>query len=252
MSSEARQLLIGIHPVSSALQASPQSVTGLWIAAECRNSRVAELEKTARAAAVTVERHPRHDLDRACDQQRHQDVIAWFRPDNIHGEADVPALLEAVEGPPLVLVLDGIQDPHNLGACLRSADAAGVNFVVLPRDRASGITPVVRRAAAGAAETLGLVMVPNLARVLRQLKDAGIWLVGTSDRGDESLYRMDLNGPLALVMGAEGKGLRRLTASHCDHLVSIPMSGSVDSLNVSVATAVCLFEAVRQRDTGRP
>ena len=148
---------------------------------------------------------------------------------------------------PFLLVLDNVQDPHNLGACLRAADGAGVQAVIIPKDRSVHLTPVVRTVACGAAEHIPLVEVTNLARVLEQLKKAGIWLVGTADRAPEFIYQLDLTGPLALVMGSEGKGLRRLTAEKCDFLASIPMLGAVESLNVSVATGVCLYEAVRQR-----
>lgn len=247
MSGPDGQLLTGIHPVAAAVATAPERLRALWVAAECRNPRVRDLERAARAAGVAIERHPRAVLDRHGAGVRHQDVIAWSAAGKAYGESDLPGLLDAIDGAPLLLVLDGVQDPHNLGACLRSADAAGVHFVILPRDRAAGMTPVVRRAAAGAAETLKLVTVTNLARVLRQLKTAGIWLVGTAERAEQSLYATDLRGPLALVMGGEGQGLRRLTAESCDHLVSIPMTGSVASLNVSVAAAICLFEAVRQR-----
>ena len=164
------------------------------------------------------------------------------------GEAEQSdLLLDAIDGPPLVLVLDGIQDPHNLGACLRSADAAGVGLVILPKDRSAGLTPAARRAAAGAAEMLPIVFVTNLARVLKRLKDRGVWLAGTSNQAEQSLYDADLSGPLALVVGSEGRGMRRLTEELCDYRISIPMQGSVGSLNVSVATAVCLFEIVRRR-----
>jgi 23S rRNA (guanosine2251-2'-O)-methyltransferase len=152
----------------------------------------------------------------------------------------------------LILVLDGVQDPHNLSACLRTADAAGVHLVVICKDRSAGITPVVRRAASGAAETLTVIQATNLARVLRHLKERGIWLAGTSDKVSESLYSTDLTGPLALVMGSEGSGLRRLTSELCDYLVSIPMSGQVESLNVSVATGICLYEINRQRNITHP
>jgi len=162
-------------------------------------------------------------------------------------EDDLFALLEHLHEPPFLLVLDGVQDPHNLGACLRSADAAGAHAVIAAKDRAVGLTDTVRRVACGAAEHIPFVVVTNLARTLTHLKEAGLWLVGTVDDARESLYDIDLTGPLALVMGAEGKGLRRLTHERCDFLVRIPMSGSVECLNVSVATGVCLFEAVRQR-----
>jgi 23S rRNA (guanosine2251-2'-O)-methyltransferase len=162
-------------------------------------------------------------------------------------EEDLFQILDDLQGDPFLLIMDGVQDPHNLGACLRSAEAAGVHAVIIPRDRAVGMTDVVRLAAAGAAERIPLIQVTNLARTMKALKDAGIWLVGAADQADGLVYDVDLAGPLALVMGAEGKGLRRLTTEHCDFLVRIPMHGKVGCLNVSVATGVCLFEAVRQR-----
>jgi 23S rRNA (guanosine2251-2'-O)-methyltransferase len=162
-------------------------------------------------------------------------------------EDDLFNLLESLYEPPFLLVLDGVQDPHNLGACLRSADAAGIHAIIAPKDRAVALTETVRKVACGAVEQLPFVTVTNLARTLNGLKEAGLWLVGTADNARETLYDVDLTGPLALVMGAEGKGLRRLTRECCDFLVHIPMAGSVECLNVSVATGVCLFEAVRQR-----
>lgn len=164
----------------------------------------------------------------------------------IHEESDLPALLEGHPNP-LVLILDCIQDPHNLGACLRTADAAGVTLVVMPRDKSSPITDTVRRVACGAAETVPIARVTNLARAMDKLKDLGVWLVGTADEANQFLFQIDLKGPIGIVMGAEGEGMRRLTGEKCDHLVKIPMGGSVECLNVSVATGVCLFEAVRQR-----
>jgi 23S rRNA (guanosine2251-2'-O)-methyltransferase len=163
------------------------------------------------------------------------------------GEGALDELLDRATTPPLLLVLDAVQDPHNLGACLRTADATGVSAVIVPRDRAAGLSPVVRKVASGAAETVPLIQVVNLARTLRWLKERSIWIVGTDDEAEKSLYQTDLKGPLALVLGAEGTGLRRLTRDHCDALVSIPMRGVVESLNVSVAAGVVLFEAIRQR-----
>ncbi len=169
----------------------------------------------------------------------------------VRDEAFLFSLIEKTTAPPFLLILDNVQDPHNLGACLRSADGAGVQAVIIPKDRSVHLTDTVRSIACGAAEHIPLVEVTNLARVLDQLKDQGVWLVGTADQAPKSLYELDLTGPLALVMGSEGKGLRRLTAEKCDFLASIPMYGKVESLNVSVATGVCLYEAVRQR-RGRP
>lgn len=163
-----------------------------------------------------------------------------------YDEGDLPALIEARPNP-LVLVLDCVQDPHNLGACLRTADAAGVAAVVMPKDKSSPVTETVLRVSCGGAENVPIVRVTNLARAMDKLKELGVWLVGTADEADRSLYEIDLKGPIGIVMGAEGPGMRRLTAEHCDFLARIPMAGKVECLNVSVATGVCLFEAVRQR-----
>ena len=183
---------------------------------------------------------------------RHQGVVARCRAVTVWQEDDLDQLLDGLSVPPLLLVLDGVQDPHNLGACLRSADAAGVHAVIAPRDRAVGLTPVVRKVASGAAETVPFIQVTNLARTLRTLKDKGLWTVGADAEGDGDVFSADLRGPTVLVMGAEGQGMRRLTREHCDLLVRIPMQGTVESLNVSVATGICLFEAVRQRGLRAP
>ena len=241
------QALIGIHPVESALESHPGQVRLLVIAAETKNRRARELESRARSLGIRVESRPRTALDRVSEGQRHQDVMAEFEPGNLHGEKDLDAVFDTLPDPKLVLVLDGVQDPHNLGACLRTADAAGVGLVILPKDGSAGLTPVARRSAAGAAETMPVLFATNLARVLRKLKDLGVWITGTADGAEQDIYQADLQGPLALVMGSEGKGMRRLTSETCDFLVRIPMRGSVGSLNVSVATAVCLFEIQRQR-----
>ena len=248
MKSSDEQLLIGIHAVSSALKAAAGDVEWLRIAADSKNKRLAEIESRAHGSGIKVIRVKAPELDKLSDQQRHQGVIAGFRGSNIASEGRLDAILDAMENTPLILVLDGVQDPHNLGACLRTAEAAGVDLVIICKDRSAGITPVVRRAASGAAETLSVIQATNLARVLRTLKKRGIWLAGTSDAANESLYATDLTGPLALVMGSEGSGLRRLTSELCDYLISIPMAGQVESLNVSVATGVCLYEINRQRN----
>jgi 23S rRNA (guanosine2251-2'-O)-methyltransferase len=240
-------LLIGLHSVDAALNRSPESVRHVVIADEARNPRVRHLAARARDAGVTVESQPREVLDRRSDGQKHQDVIADFIAQNILAEKDLDRVLDSLPAPALILVLDGVQDPHNLGACLRTADAAGAGLVILPKDGSAGLTPVVRRAASGAAEVLPVLFATNLARVLRRLKEQGIWLAGTTDAATQDLYDMDLGGPLALVMGGEGKGMRRLTAELCDYRIRIPMQGTVNSLNVSVATAVCLYEINRQR-----
>jgi 23S rRNA (guanosine2251-2'-O)-methyltransferase len=242
-------LLIGIHAVAAALQSAPESVQCLVVAAESRNARVLELQQQAEALGLRVEQRPRVELDRRSRGERHQDVLAEFSGSHAWTERDIDRLLAAIDGPPLILVLDCVQDPHNLGACLRTAEAAGVHLVILPKDRSASMSPVVRRAASGAAEVVNIATVTNLARALRKLKDAGVWLVAASDRAGLELYEADLRGPLALVMGGEGQGLRRLTEELCDFHIRIPMYGSVSSLNVSVATAICVYEAIRQRKT---
>lgn len=226
---------------------TPGQVRAVRVAEECHNPRVRELVSRARKLGIPVEVEPRALLERRSDGQRHQDIVAEFAGENLLSEKDLDGVLEAIEGLPLLLVLDGIQDPHNLGACLRTAEAAGVHAVILPKDRSAGLSPVARRAASGAAEVLPILIVTNLARVLRHLKDKGVWLLGTSDQAEQSLYEAGLTGAMALVLGSEEKGMRRLTSELCDFLVRIPMHGSVSSLNVSVATGVCLFEMKRQR-----
>jgi len=239
----------GIHPVRVLLERSSQRVRQVWLSASRdAAARLQELRALALQAQVTVVDADDAQLDKLADGERHQGVIVELVPRADDPETQLEEALESLgAAPPLLLVLDGVTDPHNLGACLRSADAAGVAAVIVPRDRAAGLTPVVRKVAAGAAETVPLVQVVNLARTLRDLKQRGVWLVGTSDDAPRTLYDVDLKGPTALVLGSEGEGMRRLTREACDELVSIPMAGAVESLNVSVATGVALFEAVRQR-----
>jgi len=237
----------GIHAVRVLLDRHPQRVRRVLLAGGRDAGRLAEIRTLAQRAGVQVASADDGQLDKLAEGERHQGVVAEVLPRAGDPETQLEEALEAAGPAPLLLVLDGVQDPHNLGACLRSADAAGVAAVIVPRDRAAGLTPVVRKVAAGAAETVPLVSVVNLARTLRDLKDRDIWLVGTDDAADKTLYEADLKGPLALVMGSEAEGMRRLTRECCDQLVSIPMAGAVESLNVSVATGVALFEAVRQR-----
>lgn len=201
----------------------------------------------AEKAGVRPQPAARETLDRLSGGVAHQGIVLRVEPASPLDESDLEGLLSTLDGPPLLLVLDGVQDPHNLGACLRSADGAGVHAVIVPRDRACGLTPAARKVASGAAESVPLVQVTNLARTLRGLQQQGIWLVGLAGEAEQELYAVGLDGPLALVLGAEGHGLRRLTRELCDYLVRLPMLGAVDSLNVSVATGVCLYEALRQR-----
>jgi len=237
-------LIYGIHAVKAALQQDAGKVTEVILIPLRKNRRLHSIRDLAMQAGVTVRQASNSELDALCDNARHQGVAA--RVPVMQTPVTLELLLETLEQP-LLLVLDGVQDPHNLGACLRTADAAGVDAVIVPQDRAVGLTPVVRKVASGAVETMPFYQVTNLARTLRMLQQQGLWLVGADERGDDSLYTTDLRGPLVLVMGAEGKGLRRLTRELCDILISVPMAGQVSSLNVSVATGVCLFEVVRQR-----
>ncbi|RPI16743.1 MAG: 23S rRNA (guanosine(2251)-2'-O)-methyltransferase RlmB [Lysobacterales bacterium] len=243
----AGSIACGVHAVRVLLSRTPERVLRVHLASGREIGRLAEIRTLADRAGIAVVGADPASLDRLAEGAHHQGVVAEVAPRSGDPETQLEQALETAAGPPLLLVLDGVQDPHNLGACLRSADAAGVAAVIVPRDRAVGLTPVVRKVAAGAAETVPLVSVVNLARTLRELKERGIWLVGTDDSASATLYDADFSGPVALVMGSEGEGLRRLTRETCDQLVAIPMAGAVESLNVSVATGVGLFEAVRQR-----
>jgi 23S rRNA (guanosine2251-2'-O)-methyltransferase len=242
----------GIHAVRTLLTRYPHRVRRVWLLDGSEAAgRLQEVRVLAENAGLEVHHEDPAELDRLAAGERHQGVVAEVAPRAGDPETQLEEALEALgDTPALLLVLDGVTDPHNLGACLRSADAAGVAAVIVPRDRAAGMTPVVRKVAAGAAESVPLVPVVNLARTLRDLKDRGLWLVGTTDDAQRTIYDVDLTGPTVLVMGSEGEGMRRLTRETCDALVSIPMAGAVESLNVSVATGVALFEAVRQRRTG--
>ena len=212
-----------------------------------RDRRLAEVADLARKAGVPIRQVDRDELDRAAEGANHQGVLAWVSTPAARGENDLDNILDDVGGSPFLLILDGVQDPHNLGACLRTADAAGVHALIAPKDNAVGLTPVACKVASGAAETVPYVQVTNLARTIDALKERGIWLIGTAGEAQSGLFETDLTGPAALVMGSEGKGLRRLTRERCDLLVRLPMLGTVESLNVSVAAGICLFEVLRQR-----
>ncbi len=241
------QMLVGIQPVATALKNKASGIARVWVATGSRNQRVRDLALLAQDAGIEVREEIRERLDQLAGFERHQDIVAQLYKSELATESDLLPLLESVGDDPLVLVLDGVQDPHNLGACLRTAEAAGVHAVVIPRDRCVGMTAVVRKTSAGASEVMPLFQVTNLARTLRALKKAGIWIAGMSDQSAEALYDRDLSGPLALVLGSEGKGMRRLTGELCDYHLHIPMAGVIESLNVSVASGVCLFEIQRQR-----
>jgi 23S rRNA (guanosine2251-2'-O)-methyltransferase len=234
--------------VRNALRHGAERVHEILLDARRNDRRLKAVLEEARQAGVPVNESDRKTLDRLTAGANHQGVIARTETPSALGEGALDELLAALGAPPFLLVLDGVTDPHNLGACLRTADGAGVHAVIAPRDKSAGLTPVACKVASGAAETVPFIQVTNLARTLRHLQDSfGVFLVGAAGESELSLYQADLRGPLALVMGAEGAGMRRLTREQCDQLVSLPMRGGVESLNVSVATGVCLYEALRQR-----
>jgi 23S rRNA (guanosine2251-2'-O)-methyltransferase len=238
------RVVFGFHAVLARLRADPASVVELFVDETRNDARIRDLATTAERGGVKVMRVPTKRLDGFYGGGRHQGVVARIEMKRATDTLD--EILGEIEQP-LLLVLDGVTDPHNLGACLRVADGAGAHAVVAPKDHAVGVNATVAKVASGAAETVPYLMVTNLARTLGELKERDIWVVGTSDTAEHSLYDIDLNRPLALVLGAEGKGMRQLTAKTCDQLVRIPMQGAVESLNVSVAAGVCLYEALRQR-----
>ncbi len=240
-----RERVMGINAVDSLAEHAPERIVRAWI--RPANRRLEALEAKLIEHGVTVEHADDRALDRMAGKVRHQGVVAEFKPRAPIGDNALERLVAERGRETLLLVLDGVQDPHNLGACLRSAAAAGADAVVVPRDRAAGMTPVTRRAAAGGAELVPLAVVTNLARTLRMLAEHGVWCIGLAGEAEGSLFSARLDGPLALVMGSEEKGLRRLTREHCDELVRIPMPGAMESLNVSVSAGIALFAVVGSR-----
>ena len=240
-------VIFGLHAVRTLLQQRPERAALLLVQKGRDDARMQELVQLAHAKSIKTEWRDQKELDRLSGSERHQGACLQIRSVGVLGEGALDDLLDASTTAPLLLVLDGVQDPHNLGACMRTADAAGVAAVIVPKDRAAGLSATVRKVASGAAESVPLIQVTNLARTLRWLKERDIWIVGTDDQAEQTLYGAKLSGPLAIVLGAEGTGMRRLTREACDVLVSIPMRGIVESLNVSVATGVLLYEALRQR-----
>jgi 23S rRNA (guanosine2251-2'-O)-methyltransferase len=244
-------LVYGLHAVGAVIDRTPERLLELWMAEPRQDLRARTLRARAVSAGVRVQTVPQDALAKLAGDVAHQGAVAAIRPLKPWDEHDLAAgVRDSVD--PLLLVLDGVTDPHNLGACLRTADAAGVLAVVIPKDRAAPVDGVARKVAAGAAEFVPVAIVTNLARTLGTLKEIGVWVVGTDEEGGQSLYAADLKRPLALVLGAEGDGMRRLTREHCDFVVRIPMAGQLASLNVSVAAGVALFEARRQRLGGVP
>ncbi|MBP7615390.1 MAG: 23S rRNA (guanosine(2251)-2'-O)-methyltransferase RlmB [Steroidobacteraceae bacterium] len=241
--------IYGLHAVRAVLARDPARVVQAILTDRRDDRRIAEIEALARAAGVSVRRVDAQALSKLAGEGVHQGVVAEVRPMPPWVEDDLLAALREARTP-LVLALDGVQDPHNLGACLRTADACGVLAVIVPKDRAAQVNATVRKVAAGAAETTPVVAVTNLSRSLKLLKEAGLWVVGAAGEADQLASAADLTGPLVLVMGAEGSGLRELTRKNCDFLVRLPQSGTIESLNVSVATGMLLYEAIRQRLAG--
>jgi 23S rRNA (guanosine2251-2'-O)-methyltransferase len=239
------KVLFGFHAVGVRLKTAPRSIIEIYYETTRRDARMRQfLERATEAGARLIEADGMR-LAKLCGSHGHQGVAARVEP--LPQITSLDDLLDTITEPPLLLVLDGITDPHNLGACLRVADGAGAHAVIAPKDHAAGINATVAKVASGASETMPYFMVTNLARTLNELKERSIWITGTSDDAPKTLYQVDLRGPTALVLGAEGDGMRQLTRKTCDELISIPMKGAVESLNVSVASGVCLYEALRQR-----
>ncbi len=239
------KIIFGFHAVTARLRHDASSVEEIYIDSARHDRRMQELVRAAEAVNVRIIQADDQRLSNIVGTRRHQGVVA--KASELSLARNLDELLDAIVGPPLILILDGITDPHNLGACLRVADGAGAHAVIAPKDRAVGLNATAAKVASGAAETVPYITVTNLARTMRDLKERDIWLIGTTEDAEKTIYQGDFSGPAALVMGSEGEGMRRLTRETCDVLVSVPMFGSVESLNVSVASGICLYEARRQR-----
>ncbi|NGN99002.1 23S rRNA (guanosine(2251)-2'-O)-methyltransferase RlmB [Grimontia kaedaensis] len=242
----SNEMIYGIHAVKAVLESDPSRFIEVFVLKGRQDDRVLPVLNELTRLGITLQEMGRKALDDKAKGASHQGLIARVKPGRQYNENDLDIILDGKESP-LLLVLDGVTDPHNLGACLRNADAAGVCAVIVPKDKSAQLNATARKVAVGAAEVVPLVRVTNLARTMRALQEKGVWFVGTAGEATHDVYDAKLTGPLAIVMGAEGDGMRRLTRETCDDLISIPMAGSVSSLNVSVATGICLFEAVRQR-----
>ncbi|MFM2588684.1 23S rRNA (guanosine(2251)-2'-O)-methyltransferase RlmB [Vibrio sp. TBV020] len=242
----SNEFIYGIHAVKAVLEREPERFIEAFVLKGRQDDRLMPILNELQVCGVSIQQMTRKTLDDKARGANHQGIMARVKPAKQLNENDLDDILAQHESP-LLLVLDGVTDPHNLGACLRNADAAGVAAVIVPKDKSANITATVSKVACGAAETVPLVRVTNLARTMRALQEQGVWFVGTAGEATHDIYQAKLTGSLAIVMGAEGDGMRRLTRETCDDLIKIPMAGSVSSLNVSVASGVCLFEAVRQR-----
>jgi len=246
----ATDLIIGFHAVQALLKTRPERAHELMVIEGRNDQRLSKTISLAQRNDVPIVRMKSSEMDAFANHERHQGCILKADKGKMYDEKWVIDFLSSLDYAPLVLVLDGITDPHNLGACLRSADAAGVDAVIAPRDKSAGLTPIARKVACGAAESVPFVLVTNLSRVLQKLQKNGFWICGAAGEAEQTMCDIDLTAPIALVMGSEDRGLRRLTRESCDHLIRIPMQGTVESLNVSVATGIMLFEALRQRSGG--
>ncbi|BCG65532.1 MAG: 23S rRNA (guanosine2251-2'-O)-methyltransferase [Methyloprofundus sp.] len=239
--------VFGVHAAQSALDYSPKKISQAWVDQKRQDERLQSLVKGLKKRNISIEKADRKKLDNMAKGGNHQGIVLEVEMPSVRSESDLKSVVTASEQTPFWLILDHVQDPHNLGACLRTADAAGVQGIIVTKDQAVGITPAVCKVASGAAETVPVYQVTNLSRTISWLKEQGIWIAGAAGEAEQDIYAMDVNMPLALVMGAEEKGMRRLTREQCDFLVKIPMQGSVDSLNVSVAAGVLIYEIYRQR-----
>lgn len=242
-----REFIFGLHAVQALLKSAPQRVIEIYMVQGRNDQKLQKIVNAAQSNGIHCQTVNRNKLDELVADENHQGVVAVCTPGETYDETWLFNLLDNLNEPAFLLILDGVTDPHNLGACMRSAEAAGVHALIAPKDKSAGLTPIARKVACGAAEVLPFVPVTNLARTLKKLQEKGIWLFGAAGDAEHSIYQSNLKGPIGILMGAEGDGLRRLTQDTCDHLMNIPMAGTVSSLNVSVATGICLFEAVRQR-----
>ncbi|HVE44605.1 MAG TPA: 23S rRNA (guanosine(2251)-2'-O)-methyltransferase RlmB [Gammaproteobacteria bacterium] len=239
-------IVFGLHATLSLLETHSERVLRLYVLRDRRDQKIEKIIKIAENKHIVIELVSRSVLDNMAQDGNHQGVVAECAAMKTYGESDIKQLLDTIEGPPFLLILDGVQDPHNLGACFRTAEAAGVHAIIVPKDKSVGITSTVIKVASGATEVVPFFQVTNLARTLEMLKEKGVWIYGAAGEASDLLYEANLTGAVAIVLGGEGEGLRRLTRERCDALLRIPMHGSVASLNVSVATGVFLYEVVRQ------
>lgn len=243
-----KQYIYGYHPIKTVLSLQKNKITQIFLQKSRKDERMQTIIDLANQIPIKIEYQKKEALSKMLGHDQHQGMIAVSPAEIRYDESMLAELLSILSSPQLILILDGVQDPHNLGACLRSASALGVQVVITPKDRAVGLTSTVKKVACGAAEIIPFIQVTNLARSIRLLKEKGIWIIGTSSEADSSIFSMDLQGDIALVMGSEQKGLRQLIKKQCDFLAKIPMKGVIESLNVSVATGICLYESLRQRE----